>query len=195
MKNSILIGFICIVSTVAFSQNEKSKSIALELKFGPNFPLQDNYLKENWDGRIFSEFNIYKKFFLFDLKFGFNYEYLRLADDKINFFTPNLGIKKEFKFNRFYLTPGFDIGYTFFNYTIGKGVNFGTGDVVPREESDEGFNTGFDLTLYFEISDHIFIGVGNKYNIIYKEFDKDTNSNDNSIIGLYKGYVSFLYRL
>lgn len=196
MKKSILIGFICIITTVVFGQNNTPKNMSLELKFGPNFPLQDDYLRENWDGRIFSELNIYKNVLFFDLKVGISYEYIgSIGDDKIRFLTPNLGIQKDFKFSRFYFTPGFDIGYTFFNYTIYEGVNLGAVDVTPRKESDEGFNTGFDLKLHYEISDKILIGIGSKYNIVYKEFNLGINTNNNSIIGLYKGYISFLYRL
>jgi hypothetical protein len=196
MKNSILIGFIWIISTIIFGQSNPPKNLSLELKFGPNLPFQGDYLSENWDSRIFSELNFYKNVLFFNLKVGINYEYLGgIGDDKIRFLTPNLGIQKDFNFSRFYLTPGFDIGYTFFNYTIGKGVNLGALDITPRKESDEGFNTGFDLKLYYEISDKILIGIGNKYNIIYEEFDRAINTNNNSIIGLYKVYISFLYRL
>jgi hypothetical protein len=196
MKKLILIEFICVITTVVFGQNNMQKIMSLELKFGPNFPLQDDYLRENWDGSIFSELNIYKNVLFFDLKGGFSYEYIgSIGDDKIRFLTPNLGIQKDFKFSRFYFTPGIEIGYTFFNYSIGEGVNLGAGNIAPREESDKGFNTGFDLKLHFGISDRFLIGIGNKYNIIYKEFDKDVNPNNNSIIGLYKGYISFLYIL
>ncbi len=186
MKKSLLL-VLFIIPEFLFSQYNINKKFGVEANIGILFPTQGEYLRENWNGKLSSSINFFKSTKFIDYKIGLDFDLLGLSEDRINILSPVFGIRKSIVFSDIIISPGIDIGYSFIRYTLGKGLDI----VDPIEKKQKGFNTGISLDFKYMIKDNFFIGLGNKYTIIYEPFGADIPKPDNSnSIGLYKIYIN-----
>ena len=194
MKKLVLLGSI-LINSLLFGQSPESPNYSITAKIGTSMPMQGSYLKNNWSGGPYGCLDFIKKSNPIDFIVGFDYEYLSLADDKIQFITPHLGILHTFNKGKFNLSPSINVGYSWLNYTYGKGVV-----IVPaiqvQQYHQNGFSASFDLSLAYDIADKLQIGIGDGYRNIFESFGATEPKPDNSkFIGLNHPYFNVTLKM
>jgi hypothetical protein len=194
MKKLVSLSLI-LISTLLTGQSNEIGNYSIDAKIGWTFPIQGNYLNHNWDSGPFIGLDLIKKSDPIDFFVGCDYEYLRLMRDKIKFISPHFGILHSFNKGKFYLVPSLSIGYTWLNYTLGKGW-VSVPPVTVQEYKQNGISAAFELKLYYALTDKLQLGIGDSYLHIFESFGATEHKPDNSkFIGLYRPYISVLLKI
>jgi hypothetical protein len=194
MKKLVLVGFI-LISAQLFGQSNQSTNYSLTARIGKSIPIHGSYLKNNWGGGPYICLDFIKKSDPIDFIVGCDFEYLSLADDKIQFITPHFGILHNFKHGKFNLAPSINIGYTWLNYTYGKGV-ISVPEIPVKEYHQNGLSASLDLSLTYDITNKLQIGIGDSYLNIFESFGVSEPKPDNSkFIGLNRPYISVTLKM
>lgn len=194
MKKLVALSLI-LINGLIFGQNNETIKYLLAGKIGKSIPIHGSYLKNNWGGGPYFCLDLIKKSNPIDFIVGFDYEYLSLGDDKIQFITPHLGILHIFNKGKFNLTPSINLGYSWLNYTIGKGM-ISVPEIPVKEYHQNGLSASFDLRLAYDVTDKLQIGIGDSYLNIFESFGATEPKPENSkIIGLNRPYISFALKM
>jgi len=194
MKKLVFLSLI-LINGLLFGQSNESSNYSISAKIGKTIPIQGTYLKDNWSGGPHVGMDFIKKSNPIDFIVGFEYEYLSLANDKIKFITPHLGIIHSFTKGKFNLAPSINIGYTWLNYTYGKGVNI-VPPVPVSKYQQNALSASFDLKIAYDITDKLQIGIGDSYMNIFESFGAtDPKPDDSKFIGLNRPYFSVLLKM
>ncbi len=190
MKKILIFVFMAI-SNITFGQKELSKYL-ISTRVGLSMPIEGKYLKDNWKIGPYVNVNFTKQLRLLDVVLGINYEHLSMTFDNLKFFTPTLGIAHAFLIQRITIYPSLDIGYTWINYTLGKGI----GNLTTFHYNEEGLSTSFNIQLSYKMTSKFRLAIGDSYLNIFKSFGPVVNKPDNNnMIGLNRPYVSAIVYL
>jgi hypothetical protein len=192
MKKLVSLSLI-LINAFLFGQSNETSIYSINAKIGRTIPFQGSNLKNTWLSGPYIGLDFIKKSDPVDFMVGCDYEYLKLGDDKIKFINPHVGILHSFNKGRFSFVPSISIGYTWLNYTIGKGF---VPAIPVQEYHQNGFSASLDLKLAYALTDKLQIGIGDSYLNIFKSFGATRPKPDNSkVIGLDRPYISVLLNI
>ena len=158
MKSLVLFCLV-FISGVTIAQKSNSGKNTINANAGLTIPVYGNYLRENWNIGPYLSFNIIRELRVISILFGIDYEYLRKAEDKLKVVTPVAGVQHVINIKQFEILSGIYVGYSWVNFTVGKGVV----TIPPVQYSKyrlDGLSTSLDMKLAYTISDLIKISFG-----------------------------------
>ena len=196
MKKLVSLGLI-LINGLILGQSTDFSNYEINANVGLTIPVQGSNLRKTWHNGPYFSLDFIRKSKVVDFKIGIDYEYLHLSNDKIKFITPHIGIVHSFNNGNFYFIPSICIGYSWINYTIGKGLVTSPVPAPPYQEyKQDAFSASFDLKVLYAISDRFQIGVGVGYLNIFESFGPEIQKPDDSkFIGLLRPNVSVLFKI
>lgn len=192
MKTFVSLGLI-LINGILIAQQTDSKKYSVSAKSGLTIPIQGSYLRENWNIGPYVSLNLIRQTNVLDFVIGADYECLRLSDDKIKIVTPNIGILYEFNACDFHIVSTACIGYSWINFTLGKGVIVDP-PIQYVETKLDGLSASLDVKLAYSITESIQICIGAGYLNIFKPFSyEDQTVDESKFMGLLRPNISVTY--
>ncbi len=193
MKSLVLFCLV-FISGVTNAQKSNSGKYSINANAGLTIPVYGNYLRENWNIGPYFSFKMIRELSEISVLFGIDYEYLRKAEDKFKVVTPIAGVQQVINIKQFEILSGICVGYSWVNFTVGKGVV----TIPPVQYSKyrlDGLSTSLDIKLAYTISDLIKISFGVEHLNIFQPIDLEgINPDESKMIGLTRPNISVLFR-